>query len=162
MNIATIGIALALVSAGVQTWRLSEAHAAHDKAVAAWSTERTTLANDRADAIEARNTAERAKSADNLENANEQARLKEDGNRRVAALAGANRGLHDTIAALNAGHLPGDPGAAGSADAAAAARRLVGECADELASVGGAAHGLRNQVTGLQRYVSEVCLAHQD
>ncbi|WP_343590152.1 DUF2514 domain-containing protein [Paracidovorax wautersii] len=78
-----------------------------------------------------------------------------------------NRGLLDTIAALNArdsAQLPGtapDAGAAALAVAARTARELLGQCSSRYTAVAADADRLANQVTGLQDFVLSTSSAPQ-
>lgn len=154
MNISLIGFVVVLAIAGLQTVRLANTEAD-------WAKERERLATVAQAATEKNRTLEQQLNTANLENANEQDRLKADASRRIAAADRAAAGLRDTIYALGRRERPATPEAAGWFDAAAVARRLVGECGDRRREVAAAAHELRTQVTGLQRYVNEVCLAEQ-
>lgn len=154
MNIPLIGFVIVLAVAGLQTVRLANTEAD-------WAKEREHLATVAQTAITKNRELEQKLGTANMENANEQARLKTDAARRIAAADRAAAGLRDTIYALGRRERPATPEAAGWFDAATTARRLVGECSGRRLEVAAAAHELRTQVTGLQRYVNEVCLAEQ-
>lgn len=64
--------------------------------------------------------------------------------------------LRDTVARLNARPAPSNPEAAGYAGEARIARELLGACANEYQGLAAEADGLRDQVTGLQQWVSHV------
>lgn len=150
--------AMALAITGLVTaLALEKQH--HAESREAWAIERKDLAHAALVATEKARTAENALNTRNLEIANEQARLKADAARRVADAQRIAAGLRDTIYALGRRERPTDSTAAGWFDAAATARRLVGECSDRRAEVATAAHELRTQVSGLQQYVAAVCLA---
>lgn len=149
----------AVLVAGVQTTRLAIAERDHAETSADWATERTALAEAKTTATNKVRKLETQLNTANLENANEQARLKADAARRIADAQRAAAGLRDTIYALGRRDRPTDPTAASWFDAAATARRLVGECSERRQEVATAAVELTTQVTGLQRYVAEVCLA---
>jgi ATPase subunit of ABC transporter with duplicated ATPase domains len=76
---------------------------------------------------------------------------------RVAAADSAARGLRDDIERLNARPAPEDPESAAYAREARTARELLGACAAEYRAVAEGADQLRDQVTGLQDYASNVC-----
>lgn len=99
----------------------------------------------------------------------EQRRVKEaqrvvDGSieREAASLVRAARAertvvsLRNDIARLNTRPAPSNAEATGYADEARTARELLGTCAKEYGSLAAEADGLRNQVTGLQQWVSHV------
>lgn len=159
MNIALTGFVVVLAIAGLQTVRLSDEAADHAKTVATYATERTGLADATRVATEKARTAENQLATANLENANEQARLKADAARRVADAQRAATGLRDTLYSLSRRERPTDSAAAGWFDAAATARGLVGECSDRRTALAEAADSIRTQVIGLQSYVAGVCLA---
>lgn len=150
--------AMALVIAGLLA-ALAVSQKNHAEDIAAWAIERTALAEAKAAATEKARTLETQLNTANLENANEQARLKADATRRIADANRAAAGLRDTIYALGNRPRPADTAAAGWFDAATTARQLVGECSDRRKEVAEAADGIRTQVIGLQRYVAEVCQA---
>ena len=75
--------------------------------------------------------------------------------RAVAAERTVN-GLRDEVARLNARPAPANPEAAGYAHEASAARDVLGNCAKEYSSLAAEADGLRDQVAGLQDWVSHV------
>ena len=75
---------------------------------------------------------------------------------RVAAADRMAGQLRDDITRLNARPAPKDPGAAAFADEARAARELLGACAAEYRGVAQGADELRNQVTGLQDFITSV------
>lgn len=149
----------AVLVAGVQTTRLAIAERDHAETSADWAIERTALAEAKTTATEKVRKLETQLNTANLENANEQARLKADAARRIADAQRAAAGLRDTIATLSRRDRPADPAAAGWFDAATVARGLVGQCSDRRRDVAEAAHSLRTQVIGLQRHVAEVCSA---
>lgn len=80
---------------------------------------------------------------------------------RLAANAATARvavnGLRNEIARLKARPAPADPVAAAHAGEATAARELLGTCAAEHTSMAGEADQLRDQVIGLQDWVTQVC-----
>lgn len=148
--------AMALAIAGLLA-ALAIAQKNHAEDIAAWAIERTALAEAKTTATDKVRTLETQLNTANLENANEQARLKIDAARRIADAQRATAGLRDTLYALSRRERPTNPTAAGWFDAAAAARQLVGECSERRTEVAEAADGIRAQVIGLQRYVAEVC-----
>lgn len=81
--------------------------------------------------------------------------------RRLASNAATSQlaanSLRDEIQRLNARAAPGDATAAGYAGEAAAARELLGACSSEYRAVAEGADSLRDQVIGLQDWVSQVC-----
>ncbi|MEO8296331.1 MAG: hypothetical protein ABI574_00845 [Burkholderiales bacterium] len=76
---------------------------------------------------------------------------------RAARAERANAGLLHEIARLNSRPAPEDPRAAAIAGEAAAARELLGTCAERHRTVAAAADILRDQVTGLQQFATQVC-----
>lgn len=75
---------------------------------------------------------------------------------RAVAAERAAVGLRDTIAMLNSRPAPSNPEAAGYADEARRSRELLGTCSTEYTGVAAQADELRDQVTGLQDWVSHV------
>lgn len=150
--------AMALAIAGLLA-ALAISQKKHAEDITAWAIERAELADAKTTATEKVRTLETQLNAANLENANEQARLKADAARRIADANRAAASLRDTIATLRSRDRPADPTTASWFDAASIARQLVGECSDRRQEVAQAADGLRTQVIGLQRYVAEVCQA---
>lgn len=159
MNITQYALIAAVLVAGVQTTRLAMTERDHAESIAAWAIERTALAEAKTTATDKVRTLETQLNTANLENANEQARLKADAARRIADANRATAGLRDTLYTLSRRERPTNPAAAGWFDAAAVARQVVGECSDRRRDVAETADGLRTQVIGLQRYVAEVCQA---
>jgi hypothetical protein len=121
-----------------------------------WEKERAALAAQHVAALEAVRTEEhrRAEQA--------QAVLEDQARREAAAVAravAAERSvvsLRNTIAQLNARPAPGNPEAAGYADEARVARELLGSCSARYTGLAAEADGLREQVIGLQQWVSHV------
>jgi septal ring factor EnvC (AmiA/AmiB activator) len=148
--------AMALVIA-VLVAALAMAKQDHAEDLTAWAIERTALAEAKTKATERVRDLETQLNTANLENANEQARLKADATRRIAAANRAAASLRDTITTLRSRERPTDPTTASWFDAASTARQLVGECSERRTEVAEAADGIRTQVIGLQRYVAEVC-----
>lgn len=81
---------------------------------------------------------------------------------RAAAAERAAAGLRNEVQRLNGRDLPTDPGAAGLAREARAARDLLGRCAEAYRRVDERAQGLGDQVTGLQAFAVDVCKAGKD
>lgn len=81
--------------------------------------------------------------------------------RKLAATVTASRtaanSLRDEIARLNARPVSADPGIAAIAVEAASAREQLGKCAEEYRAVAQGADELRDQLIGLQDWVSQVC-----
>lgn len=75
---------------------------------------------------------------------------------RVAATQSAAGRLRDDLARLNARPVPADPGAAAFAHEARTARELLGACTAEYRGLAQSADELRDQVTGLQNFVTSV------
>jgi hypothetical protein len=75
---------------------------------------------------------------------------------RAAAAALAADSLRDQIDRLNARTSPTDPAAAGFANEASAARKLLGQCAKAYRSLAERAVEFRDQVTGLQDWAKVV------
>ena len=128
----------------------------HRLTKAAWDQERATLAQQRANA-------ERLARDEENRRAKEAQRILEEQGFREAALraraASAERAvvsLRDEIARLNGRAVPADPVAAGFAHEARVARELLGSCTKEYQGLAAEADGLRDQVTGLQQWVSRV------
>lgn len=121
----------------------------------------------KADDAEAMLQAERARNLDlmtkvrNTERiADEDARRTAERQRRDAAARSQLVRLQRTIATLQQRKLPepGDvAGIAALAGQASTARELLGRCSGRYADLAAAADGLRDQVTGLQAYVKDVC-----
>lgn len=94
--------------------------------------------------------------------ADEDARRAAERQRRDAAARTELVRLQRTIDSLRQRQLPepGDTaGIAALAREGATARELLGRCSGRYADVAAAADGLRDQVTGLQTYVKDVCRA---
>lgn len=83
--------------------------------------------------------------------------------RKAAVAAGRARseldGLRDQLYALGAPKRGQDPATACRADAGALERQLLGQCAADLVSLAAEADRLAAQLTGLQGYVRQVCVA---
>jgi hypothetical protein len=81
--------------------------------------------------------------------------------RRLAANAATSQlaanSLRDEVSRLNARPMPTDPSAAAFAGEAAVAREQLGTCATEYRTVAEGSDSLRDQVIGLQDWVSRVC-----
>lgn len=125
---------------------------------------KTELANYRAEVAMATAKAQdeaRAREAELQRNADKIARNaheRETKLRASAATANLVAGqLRDDIARLNARATPEDPGAAAYAHEARTSRELLGSCADRYRDVAQEADGLRDQVTGLQEFVTQAC-----
>lgn len=127
-----------------------------DRIRAQWSHEREAQANQRIKDEQAARAEEqrRAQAAqavvDGLSEREAASRV------RAARAERAAVGLRDEIARLNARPAPSDTKAAGFAHEARVARELLGACTKEYGSLAAAADGLRDQVTGLQQWVSHV------
>lgn len=121
-----------------------------------WNAERTQIA-------QANAKAEREAREEETRRGKEARRVIEESAVREAALraraVGAERSvvsLRDEIARLNARPAPEDPIAAGFAHEARVARELLGSCSKEYRVLAEEADGLRDQVIGLQDWVSHV------
>lgn len=126
---------------------------------AAWHQERAALAT-RYAAAEAAARAEEKRRADDAQRI-----IEELGAAQAAAADRAARaeravgGLRNTIARLNARPVPAAPSCpsvAGFAREASVARELLGACADEYRGVAAEADRIRDQLTGLQRWVDAI------
>lgn len=121
-----------------------------------WDKERVALAAQHVAALEAARTEEqrRVKEAQAVvDGLVEREAASRD---RAARAERAVVGLRDTIARLNARPAPGNAEAAGYADEARVARELLGSCSKEYGSLAAEADQLRDQVIGLQQWVSHV------
>lgn len=78
---------------------------------------------------------------------------------RAAAARRSDAGLRDEIARLNARPVPANPELAAAADEARAARELLGSCSQRYTELAREADELRDQVTGLQDFATNVCRA---
>lgn len=78
---------------------------------------------------------------------------------RLARADAVNRGLRDEVARLNARPVPEDAAAAAYAGEARVARELLGTCSQRYTEVARDADELRDQVTGLQAFATQVCRA---
>lgn len=94
--------------------------------------------------------------------ANDAAKREKELGDRLAAAGAALDGLRDDLSALNARTDPADPGAAAFAREARTARELLGACAARYRGVAQHAQGLADQVTGLQQFVTGVCVTPQE
>lgn len=81
--------------------------------------------------------------------------------RRLASNAATSQlavgSLRDEVARLNARPMPSDPGAAAESREAAVAREQLGKCATQYQAVARGSDEFRDQVIGLQDWVSQVC-----
>lgn len=146
--------AVALLAAGWQTVRLANARAeaAQFKEQIAENTRR----------LEAEYRAKEQAMRTDLEKiANEHAEKETELASRAHRAESAADRLRRDIELLNAGTMPADPAAAAIAQQARSARKLLGACATEYRSVAEGAEQLRIQLSGLQGYVSKVCLANE-
>lgn len=91
--------------------------------------------------------------------ANEQAKKDTELQARAVAANTAVVGLRDDIARLNAGEAASDSSASASANGSSVARQLLGACANEYRDMAQSADRLRDQVSGLQSYATQVCQA---
>lgn len=80
---------------------------------------------------------------------------------RLARADAVNVGLRDEISRLNGRPTPANPAAAAYAREASTARELLGTCADEYRGMAKNADELRDQVNGLQDYITSVLKAVQ-
>lgn len=152
-NISTVLIAV--IVALVAGYGLGQ-KAGADRIQAKWNAERQLIASQ----VAANEKAARAQEKRRAEQA--QAVLEDQARREALARDRASRaertvvGLRDEVARLNARPAPSDTKAAGFAHEARVARELLGACTKEYGSLAAAADGLRDQVTGLQQWVSHV------
>ena len=144
--------AVALLAAGLQTVRLSDTKAqfAQYRAEVAENTRKAEA--------EAR-AKEQAMRTDMEKIANEHEQKETELASRARRAESAADRLRLDIERLNAGAMPADPAAAAIVQQARSARELLGACATEYRSVAEGAEQLRIQLSGLQGYVSKVCLA---
>ena len=146
--------AVALLAAGWQTVRLANARAeaAQFKEQIAENTRR----------LEAKYRAKEQAIRTDLEKiANEHAEKETELASRAHRAESAADRLRRDIERLNAGTMPADPAAAAIVQQARSARKLLGACATEYRSVAEGAEQLRIQLSGLQGYVSKVCIANE-
>jgi ATPase subunit of ABC transporter with duplicated ATPase domains len=121
------------------------------------------IAEIKAQAAEAAKQAEASARAKERQMQTEVERITEDAYKkqqelaaRVAATSASVISLRDTIARLNARPAPSGPGAAAFAGEARTARELLGSCSAEYRSLAQDADGLRDQVIGLQQYITSI------
>lgn len=124
---------------------------------------KTQIAEMKAQAAEAAKQAEASARAKERQMQTEVERITEDAYKkqqelaaRVAAASASVVSLRDTIVRLNSRPAPADPGAAAFAGEARAARELLGSCSAEYRSLAQDADGLRDQVIGLQQYITSI------
>lgn len=125
---------------------------------------RQELATYKAEVAENTRKAEAAARAKEQQMQRENERIADEASkreRRLAANAATSQlaagSLRDEVARLNARPVPTDPGAAALAGEAAVAREQLGKCATEYRAVAQGSDELRDQVMGLQDWVSRVC-----
>ncbi len=150
-------ILLLLVALGAMGLLLANEREEHAKTQRDYAVERRALSDD----VTKKTTELRKKDQQlalaNMEIADGQTKLTTERNKRAADARAANRLLVDTAAAIGSGKRPTNPEAARYFDAATVAGGLVGECSTRRLEVAEAATELRDKVTGLQAYVTNVC-----
>lgn len=121
-----------------------------------WDKERVALAAQHVAALEVVRTEEQRRAREAQAVVEDQARREAAAVARAVAAERTVVGLRNTIAALNARPAPGNPEAAGFFDEARLARDLLGACAARYTGLAAEADQLREQVIGLQQWVSHV------
>lgn len=156
-----IAVAIAAAIAGVNFWQSHLVNKGDTQGAArvqhAWDKQE----NARNDAT-ARDNATKFRNAERT--AHEDAQRETARRANAAAAAAAVRSLHAEVARLNQRPHPypaTDAGLAACAGEAATARELFGESSGAYQELAAEADGLRDQVTGLQAFASDVCRAGQ-
>lgn len=121
-----------------------------------WSAERQAVADQRAKEEQAARAEEKRRAEQAQVVLEDQARREALARDRAVRAERTVVGLRDEVARLNARPAPSDTKAAGFAHEARVARELLGACTKEYGSLAAAADSLRDQVTGLQQWVSHV------
>ena len=156
-----IAVAIAAAIAGVNFWQSHLVNKGDTQGAArvqhAWDKQE----NER-NAATARDNATKFRNAERT--AHEDAQREATRRTRNAAAVAAVRSLHAEIARLNQRPHPypaTDAGLAACTGEAATARELFGESSGAYQELAAEADGLRDQVTGLQAFASDVCRAGQ-
>ena len=153
---AKIFAALAAVLIALVTGYGFGQKAGADRIQAKWNAERQLIASQVAANEKAARSEEKRRADEAQAVLEDQIRREAVSRDRAVRAERAVVGLRDEVARLNSRAAPGDAQAAGFAHEARVARELLGSCAKEYGSLAATADGLRDQVTGLQQWVSHV------